>query len=105
MRRRASQFDSDGPLVEGNDARGMAQPNEDGIFWRSNLLSRLDLALENSGVENDGPRRDPANLRAAAHFCREVASSSTAVAAENLCAVAEELEAEALRNELYLLRR
>jgi hypothetical protein len=82
----------------------MTQPEEDGIFWRSNLLTRLDLALHNSGVEYEGPRRDPANLRAAARYCREVASSSAAVA-ENLRAVADELEAEALRNELYLERK
>lgn len=82
----------------------MKQLSEEGIFWRSNLLSRLDLALQNSGVDNEGPRRDPANLRAAAQYCREVASNSAAVA-ENLRAVADELEAEALRNELYLERK
>ena len=104
MRRRATDLDIVDPPGDGKNTQGAAPPKEDGFFWRSNLLSELDLALENSGVENDGPRRDPGNLRAAAQYCREVASSAASAAA-NLRAVAEELEAEALRNELYLERK
>jgi hypothetical protein len=103
MLRNASNLDLDNSFDVGN-AEGVARFNNDGIFWRSNLLSSLDLALQSSGVQGDGPRRDPRNLRAAARYCREVAASEPA-AAENLRAVAEELEAEALRNELYLDRK
>ena len=67
-----------------------------GAFWRSQLLSRLDAALFNSGIASSSKSREPDSLRATALYCREVASTSEASTATHLIAVAEELESEAL---------
>ena len=80
----------------------MTKPNENGIFWRSEVLSRLDRALDSCGAASEARRRDPHGLRAAAEFCRTVASGLDAAVAANLYAVAADLEAEALRNELFM---
>ena len=72
----------------------MTMPNDNGIFWRSEVLSRLDRALDSCGAASERPRRDPQGLRAAAGYCRNVAAGLDA-------AVAADLEAEALRNELF----
>lgn len=74
--------------------------NNTGIFWRSELLSRLDRALEGLPEVEQAPRRDPKGLRAAAEFCRKVASRLEAAEAGTLYIVADDLEAEALTNEL-----
>ena len=79
----------------------MTMPNDNGIFWRSEVLSRLDRALDSCGAASERPRRDPEGLRAAAGYCREVAGRLDAAVAANLYAVAADLEAEALRNELF----
>ena len=79
----------------------MTMPNDNGIFWRSEVLSRLDRALDSCGAASETPRRDPKDLRAAAGYCRNVAAGLDAAAAANLYAVAADLEAEALRNELF----
>ncbi len=80
----------------------MTMPNENGIFWRSEVLSRLDRALDSCGASSDARRRNPNCLRSAANYCREVAAELDAAAAANLHAVAADLEAEALRNELFM---
>ena len=79
----------------------MTMSNDNGIFWRSEVLSRLDRALDSCGAASERPRRDPQGLRAAAGYCRNVAAGLDAAAAANLYAVAADLEAEALRNELF----
>jgi hypothetical protein len=76
-------------------------PNDNGIFWRSEVLSRLDRALDSCGAASEARRRDPKGLRAAAGYCREVAAGLDAAIAVNLYEVAADLEAEALRNELF----
>jgi len=80
----------------------MTMSNDNGIFWRSEVLSRLDRALDSCGAASERPRRDPEGLRAAAGYCREVAGRLDAAVAANLYAVAADLEAEALRNEVFM---
>jgi hypothetical protein len=80
----------------------MTMPNDNGIFWRSEVLSRLDRALDSCGAAREAGRRDPKGLRAAADYCRKVASGLDAAVAANLYAVAGDLEAEALRNEVFM---
>ena len=75
---------------------------EGGIFWRSQTMSRLDAALSSSGVPATTPRRDPANLRSAARFCRELAAGENRELQANLIGVANDLDAEALEKELAL---
>lgn len=62
-------------------------------------MSRLDVALSNSGLETNTLARHPANLRVAANYCRELAGKYDEDAVRNLIAVAEQLELEALEKE------
>ena len=72
-----------------------ASTPEIGNVWHAQLLSRLDLALLKIRVGDAGPPRDPANLRATADYCREIAAASDTRVVTNLLQVAEELDAEA----------
>jgi len=65
-------------------------------------MSRLDAALSSSGVPATIPRRDPANLRSAPRFCRELAAGENRELQANLVAVANDLDAEALEKELAM---
>lgn len=78
----------------------MPRPMRDtGAFWRSQLLSRLDLALQRSGLTQRPAPREPYNLRATARLCRDSASASDPESAMHLLALADELDAEASAKE------